>query len=100
MVHATREPFASPGIFRRPRASVRRMIGAGVIVCACLGARASAQQAPPVFRSATSIVSVDVIVRDASGNVVKGLTAADFTVLEDGKPQQIETFTFQQIADT
>ena len=58
------------------------------------------QQAPPVFRSATSIVSVDVIVRDSSGNVVKGLTAADFTVLEDGRPQQIETFTFQQIADS
>ena len=57
-------------------------------------------QAPPVFRSTASIVSVDVIVRDASGNIVKGLTAADFTVLEDGKPQQIETFTFQQIADT
>src|SRR6187455_383638 len=59
-----------------------------------------AQQAPPVFRSSTSIVSVDVIVRDASGNIVRGLTAADFTVLEDGKPQQIETFIFQQIADT
>ncbi len=44
-------------------------------------------------------MSVDVIVRDASGNIVKGLTAADFTVLEDGKPQRIETFTFQQIAD-
>ena len=59
-----------------------------------------AQQAPPVFRSSTSIVSVDVIVRDASGNIVRGLTAADFTVFEDGKPQRIETFTFQQIADT
>jgi VWFA-related protein len=31
---------------------------------------------------------------------VRGLTASDFTVLEDGKPQQIETFTFQQIDDT
>ena len=60
----------------------------------------SGQQSPPVFRSATSIVSVDVIVRDASGNIVRGLTAADFTVLEDGKPQKIETFTFQQIDDT
>ena len=57
------------------------------------------QQAPPIFRSSTSIVSVDVIVRDASGNIVKGLTAADFTVFEDGKPQQIETFSFQQIGD-
>jgi len=52
----------------------------------------SGQQSPPVFRSATSIVSVDVIVRDASGNIVRGLTAADFTVLEDGKPQRIDAF--------
>jgi VWFA-related protein len=57
------------------------------------------QQAPPVFRSATSIVSVDVAVRDAAGNVVTGLQPGDFTILEDGKPQRIETFTFQQIAD-
>lgn len=72
----------------------------GAVVAACLVSSIGAQQTPPVFRSATSIVSVDVIVRDASGNIVKGLTAADFTVLEDGKPQKIETFTFQQIADT
>jgi VWFA-related protein len=61
---------------------------------------AAQQQATPVFRAGASIVSVDVIVRDAQGNVIKGLTQADFTVLEDGKPQPIETFTFQQIADT
>src|SRR4051794_28158458 len=68
-----------------------------VAVASLVSATIAAQQAPPVFRSATSIVSVDVIVRDASGNVIKGLTGADFTVLEDGKPQQIETFSFQQI---
>lgn len=58
-----------------------------------------AQQTPPVFRSSTAVVSVDVIVRDSSGTIVRGLTAADFTLLEDGKPQRIDTFTFQQIAD-
>jgi len=75
----------------------------GVLTVASLSlATTAAQQpqAPPVFRSATAIVSVDVIVRDGSGNIVTGLTAHDFTVLEDGKPQQIETFTFQQISDT
>ncbi len=73
---------------------------ASIYFATLTGQQPAQPQAPPVFRSTASIVSVDVIVRDASGNIVKGLTAADFTVLEDGKPQQIETFTFQQIADT
>ena len=48
--------------------------------------------------ASVSIVSVDVVVRDASGNVVRGLTEKDFVVSEDGKPQKIETFSFQEIA--
>ena len=54
----------------------------------------------PRFESAVgvTIVSVDVVVRDAAGNVVRGLTAKDFVVSEDGKPQTIETFSFQEIA--
>jgi VWFA-related protein len=60
----------------------------------------AAQDRPAaVFRSGTSLVSVDVVVRDEAGAVVKGLTTGDFTVLEDGKPQQIQTFTFQEITD-
>ena len=62
----------------------------------------SAPQQPkrPVFRGNTQIVSVDVIVRDGSGNVVKGLTGSDFEITEDGKPQQIRSFTFEEISDT
>src|SRR5688500_9537635 len=59
------------------------------------------QQPPdaPRFESSAgvSIVSVDVVVRDSSGNVVRGLTPKDFVVSEDGKPQKIETFSFQEI---
>jgi VWFA-related protein len=53
----------------------------------------------PVFRANTQLVSVDVIVRDGSGAVVRGLTAADFEVLEDGKPQEIRSFSFEEISD-
>ncbi len=59
----------------------------------------SAQQGAPIFRSGASIVSVDVVVRDSSGAIVRGLTAKDFTLSEDGRPQQIQTFTFQEIPD-
>jgi VWFA-related protein len=56
-------------------------------------------QRKPTFRANTQVVSVDVIVRDASGAVVKGLTAADFEVTEDGRPQTISSFTFEEISE-
>src|SRR5262245_17750752 len=56
------------------------------------------QQAPgdqpqtPVFRSGINFVRVDVIVSDKNGGPVADLKQTDFEVLEDGKPQSIETF--------
>ncbi|HEV2984733.1 MAG TPA: hypothetical protein VGX46_10100, partial [Vicinamibacterales bacterium] len=47
---------------------------------------------PPVFRTGINFVRVDVIISDKAGNPVADLTAADFDVNEDGKPQKIETF--------
>jgi len=70
--------------------------------------RPSAQQQQPPqppdaprFESSAgvTIVSVDVVVRDAAGNVVRGLTAKDFVVSEDGKPQTLSTFSFQEISE-
>ncbi len=60
---------------------------------------AGQQQNPPAptFRSNVNLVLVDVVVRDRRGNVVSGLKADDFQLLEDGKPQQILTFAFEQI---
>ncbi len=51
-----------------------------------------------VFRAATTLVRVDVIVRDKDGNIVHGLKAGDFLVTEDGKPQQVSSFDFEEIA--
>lgn len=46
----------------------------------------------PVFRSSTQLVEVSVVAADGQGQPVTGLTKADFTIFEDGKPQQISHF--------
>ncbi|HEV2116212.1 MAG TPA: VWA domain-containing protein [Terriglobales bacterium] len=47
------------------------------------------------FRALSELVLVNVTVRDRQGNLVRGLTADDFTVLEDGKPQRIASFDLE-----
>jgi VWFA-related protein len=49
-------------------------------------------QKPPVFRAGINVVRVDVIVSDKTGGPVTTLTAADFEVYEDGKPQTVNFF--------
>lgn len=54
-----------------------------------------AQQPPqtaPVFRSGIDLVHFDVSVLDKDRHPVRGLTASDFVILEDGKPQTIAAF--------
>jgi len=50
-----------------------------------------------VFRSSVNLVLVDVVVRDRSGAVMKGLSADDFELLEDGVRQSILTFAYDEI---
>ena len=84
---------------------MKNVIAVAVIIALAAGTTPSAQQGQkppdqPRFEGATSVtlVSVDVVVRDSKGEVVRGLTAKDFTVLEDGKPQRIYNFSVQEIA--
>jgi VWFA-related protein len=84
---------------------------AAVALVAGLGAQApqekpappSGQEQPqpppeqPTFRTGINFVRVDVIVSDRAGNPVADLTQSDFEVLEDGKPQAIETFRLVKI---
>ncbi len=59
-------------------------------------APAPTPQRPPVFHNGVAFVSVDAFPR-RGGKVVEGLTKQDFEVLEDGKPQAVETFEFVHI---
>src|SRR5260221_658473 len=56
-------------------------------------------QAPPgqpavTFKAEVNYVDVDTVVTDQQGNFVKGLTRDDFELLEDGKPQKVEMFSY------
>ena len=68
---------------------------------ALLALAAAGQQPVPEgtvkFTSTTSLVVVDVAVREKSGKLIEGLKKEDFVVYEDGKPQKISVFDFQKI---
>src|SRR5262245_48448876 len=46
----------------------------------------------PTFRSSTSIVSIPTTVTDARGRLVPNLEQEDFTILDNGKPQELSFF--------
>lgn len=50
-------------------------------------------QAPVPFRVTTRLVQVNVIVNDKHGNPITGLTKEDFSLLDNGKPQEIQVFS-------
>jgi VWFA-related protein len=58
---------------------------------------APAQPPPPTFRVEVNYVEVDAVVTDALGNVVSDLTADEFEVLEDGRPQKVTAFSHVNI---
>ena len=59
---------------------------------------APAPQAPPVtFRVEVNYVEVDAIVTDAQGRTVSNLTADDFELFEDRRPQKVSAFSLVNI---
>ncbi|HEY0462019.1 MAG TPA: VWA domain-containing protein [Pyrinomonadaceae bacterium] len=50
-----------------------------------------------VVKISTSLIQVDATVLDKNGKIVKGLTADDFEIYENGKPQKITNFSFIEL---
>src|SRR5919197_5284644 len=63
-----------------------------VVVLLILAGLTSSAQQEPTFKATTQIVSVPATVLDAQGRLVPNLEQEQFTVLDNGKPQEITFF--------
>ena len=88
----------------RPTIAFQSACAASALVIAFVAARntvraqpSSGQQSNTTFRSSRDIISVDVVIRDGSGAVVRGLSASDFEIREDNRLQEILNFSVHEI---
>lgn len=68
---------------------------AGTCLAVPVGTQTPTQQ--PTFKAEVEYVEVDAQVTDESGAVVRDLRKEDFQILEDGKSQVIQGFTFVDV---
>jgi VWFA-related protein len=73
---------------------------AGILIGALFayGQQTAASAPESVFKVTSTLVQVDAVVTDSKGRHVTDLTADDFQVLEDGKPQKLTNFSYVQVA--
>ena len=92
--------------FRLQRSLIALVVTVCAITCAIAqdtpppASGPSQQSTGPSFtlKMNSDIVLTNVVVRDKkTGEVVRGLTEKDFTILENGKPQKIDSFDFQSV---
>src|SRR6187200_3329491 len=74
-----------------------RLLASLLVLILAVPSFVDGQQAP-AFRSGVNLILVDVTVRDNKGQPVRNLTAADFEILENGKPQAIVSFAHEEVA--
>jgi VWFA-related protein len=68
------------------------LIGVGAITSTAAQKPAPAPMPNVTFKAISRLVLLDVVVTDLNHQFVSGLTQKDFTILEDGKEQQIVSF--------
>src|SRR6185295_3638956 len=91
MAHKDRQP-------KSPSGNKRFAVTCALVLQALSLSRAQAPtKPPPVFRTSTELVLVNVIARDKDGAVVRGLTRDDFANTEDNRPQTTTTFDFEDL---
>jgi Ca-activated chloride channel family protein len=75
---------------RAPRTTVAWLLVA--LVAPAVHARPAQAVQEPVFSSGLDVINLTISVRDAKGSLVGDLTADDFVISEDGRPQKIQLF--------
>ena len=76
-----------------------RVLVVAAIAAVSLNLHAQSPPQRPLFRGGTDLVQVDVSVLDGKRRPVRGLTAEDFSILEDGQPREIQAFTEVYLPD-
>ena len=81
-----------------PRRPLLALMLAAVAATAAIAQQQQPDEPPPVtFRVEVNYIEVDAFVTDEQGNAISNLTAGDFEVLEDGKPQKVSAFSYVNI---
>jgi VWFA-related protein len=85
-------PPTRTGHYAQALIAIAALAGGGAVLW---GAQQPQQQPQPpaTFRSGVEAVSVSVVVTDADGNPVAGLTQDDFEIIENDVPRPITTFS-------
>src|SRR5260370_39289245 len=83
-------------------ATVARPLLISTIVAQTPAPQQSAQDQQKLFklRISSELVLVNVVARDKQGKPVTDLKRDDFTLLEDGKPQRVTSFDYENLDTT
>ena len=79
------------------RRSLVQVVAAAVLVWSASPTAQQTAQRRPSFRAGVELIYVNVIVLDGDGNIVRNLKSEDFALTEDGKPQSITAFDFEEV---
>src|SRR5271170_4661602 len=91
------EPEKKPG-GAAPIAAVAAIALAALMPAMQMTAQDQTSPQPYTLKVDSDLVLTNIVVRDKkTGEVVRGLTANDFQVQENGKPQKIISFDFQSV---
>ncbi len=91
-------PCASPRATWSSRHAVM-VVGLALGTVALAAARQDSSAQQPTFRAGVEVIQLDVSVLDKDRKPIRDLTKADFTVLEDGKPQHVVAFSAVDVPD-